>query len=33
LRKMVFSLLAIAFVVVAFVSMLGVFVNKVAPLD
>jgi hypothetical protein len=30
---MVFSLLAISFIVVAFVSLLGVFVNKVAPLD
>ena len=33
LRKMVFGLLAISFIVVAFVSLLGVFVNKVAPLD
>jgi hypothetical protein len=33
LRTMVFSLLAISFVVIAFVSMLGMFVNKVAPLD
>jgi hypothetical protein len=33
LRKMAFSLLAIAFAIVAFVSLLGVFVNKVAPLD
>jgi hypothetical protein len=30
---MVFGLLAISFIVVAFVSLLGVFVNKVAPLD
>jgi hypothetical protein len=32
LRKMAFSLLAISFVIVAFVSLLGVLVNKVAPL-
>jgi hypothetical protein len=33
LRKAAFSLLAISFAIVAFVSLLGVFVNKVAPLD
>ena len=33
LRKTVFSLLAISFAIVSFVSLLGVFVNKVAPLD
>jgi hypothetical protein len=33
LRKAAFTLLAISFVIVAFVSVLGVFVNKVAPLD
>ena len=33
LRRMAFSLLAISFAIVAFVSLLGVFVNKVAPLD
>lgn len=33
LRKTAFSLLAISFAIVAFVSLLGVFVNKVAPLD
>jgi hypothetical protein len=33
LRKMVLTLLAIAFVLVAGISLLGVFVNKVAPLD
>ena len=32
-RKMVLALLAIAFVLVAWISLLGVFVNKVAPLD
>jgi hypothetical protein len=33
LRRTVFSLLAISFAIVAFVSVLGMFVNKVAPLD
>ena len=33
LRRMTFTLLAASFAVVAFVSLLGVFVNKVAPLD
>jgi hypothetical protein len=33
LRKTAFSLLAISFAIVSFVSLLGVFVNKVAPLD
>jgi hypothetical protein len=33
LRRMVFALLAISFVIVTWVSLLGVFVNKVAPLD
>ena len=33
LRRMSIALLAIAFAVVAAVSLLGVFVNKVAPLD
>jgi hypothetical protein len=33
LRKMVLTMLATAFVLVAGVSLLGVFVNKVAPLD
>jgi hypothetical protein len=33
LRKTAFSLLAISFAIVAFVSLLGAFVNKVAPLD
>lgn len=33
LRRMAFSLLSISFAIVAFVSLLGVFVNKVAPLD
>lgn len=32
-RRMSFTLLAIAFVLVAFMSLLGVFVNKVAPLE
>jgi hypothetical protein len=32
-RRMAFTLLAVSFGVVAFVSLLGVFVNKVAPLD
>lgn len=33
LRRMAVTLLAISFAIVAFVSLLGVFVNKVAPLD
>lgn len=33
LRRMAFSLLAVSFGVVTLVSLLGVFVNKVAPLD
>ena len=33
LRATAFSLLAISFTIVAFASLLGVFVNKVAPLD
>jgi hypothetical protein len=33
LRTTAFSLLAISFAIVAFVSLLGMFVNKVAPLD
>ncbi len=32
-RRMSFALLALSFAVVTFVSLLGVFVNKVAPLD
>ena len=33
MRQMAFVLLGVSFAVVAFVSLLGVFVNKVAPLD
>jgi hypothetical protein len=33
LRRQAFALLAVSFVLVTFVSLLGVFVNKVAPLD
>lgn len=33
LRRMSLGLLAVSFSIVAFVSLLGVFVNKVAPLD
>ena len=33
MRQMAFTLLAVSFAVVTFVSLLGVFVNKVAPLD
>ena len=33
LRRMAFTLLAASFAVVAFVSLLGVFVNKVARFD
>ena len=33
LRQPAFGLLAISFAIVAFVSLLGMFVNKVAPLD
>lgn len=33
LRSMSFTLLAIAFALVSFVSLLGVFINKVAPLE
>ena len=33
LRKMSIGLLAISFAVVSFVALLGIFVNKVAPLD
>ena len=33
LRNMTITLLAICFVLVAFVSLMGVFVNKVAPLQ
>lgn len=33
LRRMMFTILAIAFVLVAGVALLGVFANKVAPLD
>lgn len=33
LRNMAMALLAMAFALVAFVSLMGVFVNKVAPLD
>jgi hypothetical protein len=33
LRTTAFTLLAISFAIVAFVSLLGMFVNKVAPLD
>ena len=33
LRRMASALLAVSFAVVAFMSLLGVFVNKVAPLD
>ena len=33
MRRLAFTLLAVSFAIVAFVSLLGVFVNKVAPLD
>jgi hypothetical protein len=33
IRRLAFTLLAVSFALVAFVSLLGVFVNKVAPLD
>jgi hypothetical protein len=33
MRRIAFTLLAVSFAVVTFVSLLGVFVNKVAPLD
>lgn len=33
MRQMAFVLLGVSFAVVAFVSLLGVFVNKIAPLD
>ena len=33
LRRLSFTLLSVSFAIVAFVSLLGVFVNKVAPLD
>ena len=33
LRRMVLSLLGISFAIVAFISLLGIFVNKVAPLN
>lgn len=33
MRRMAFVLLGVSFAVVSFVSLLGVFVNKVAPLD
>jgi hypothetical protein len=33
MRRMAFTLLGVSFAVVTFVSLLGVFVNKVAPLD
>lgn len=33
MRRMIVTLLAVSFAVVTFVSLLGVFVNKVAPLD
>jgi hypothetical protein len=33
LRRTALSLLAISFAIMAFVSLLGVFVNKVAPLE
>lgn len=33
MRRMAFTLLAVSFAVVTWVSLLGVFVNKVAPLD
>jgi hypothetical protein len=33
LNRMVTTLLAICFVLVSFVAILGVFINKVAPLD
>jgi hypothetical protein len=33
MRQMAFALLAVSFTVVTLVSLLGVFVNKVAPLD
>ena len=32
-RRLAFTLLAVSFAIVTFVSLLGVFVNKVAPLD
>ena len=32
-RRLSFTLLAVSFAIVAFVSLLGVFVNKIAPLD
>ena len=33
MRRMAFTLLAVSFALVTFVSLLGMFVNKVAPLD
>jgi hypothetical protein len=33
IRRLAFTLIAVSFAVVTFVSLLGVFVNKVAPLD
>lgn len=33
MRRMAFTLLAVSFALVAYLSLLGVFVNKVAPLD
>ena len=33
LRRLSFTLLSVSFAIVAFVSLLGVFVNKIAPLD
>jgi hypothetical protein len=33
IRQMMFALLALSFALVSFVALLGVFVNKVAPLD
>jgi hypothetical protein len=33
MRQMMFALLALSFALVSFVALLGVFVNKVAPLD
>ena len=33
MRQMMFALLALSFTLVSFVALLGVFVNKVAPLD
>jgi hypothetical protein len=33
IRQMTFALLAVSFALVSFIALLGVFVNKIAPLD